>query len=211
MAATDLRRSRATSSFGKRSPRWPRRAPVAAPSFCWVRASATAAAVGVRKPSASRPEPTLPPWPDSGSTVSPGLSPLVAEFSWSKIPFPSWLRYLHFHEIKSWMGLSTASLIAFVIGIGCIAGALLVGLLDGKKLCRLAGDPVLPRGMAAGGDGLVRGRNPAEDAFRSRPRLTLPADRKPCNMPNSNARSPAICGLLRLRPEPAARFCWLMR
>jgi len=58
---------------------------------------------------------------------------LVAEFSWSKIPFPSWLRYLHFHEIKSWTGLSTASLIAFVIGIGCIAGALLVGLLTARN------------------------------------------------------------------------------
>jgi hypothetical protein len=23
---------------------------------------------------------------------------VVAQFSWSKIPFPSWLRYLHFHE-----------------------------------------------------------------------------------------------------------------
>jgi hypothetical protein len=58
---------------------------------------------------------------------------VVAEFSWSKVPFPSWLRYLHFHEIKSWTGLSTASLIAFVIGIGCIAGALLVGLLTAKN------------------------------------------------------------------------------
>jgi hypothetical protein len=57
---------------------------------------------------------------------------VLAEFSWNKIPFPSWLRYLHFHETKSWVGLSSASLIAFVIGIGCIAGALLVGLLTAK-------------------------------------------------------------------------------
>jgi len=55
-----------------------------------------------------------------------------AGVSWSKIQFPSWLRYLHFHEIKSWVGLSTASLIAFLIGIGCVAGALLVGLLTAK-------------------------------------------------------------------------------
>jgi len=54
-------------------------------------------------------------------------------FSWRKIKFPSWLRYLHFHEIKSWTGLSTASLIAFVIGIGCVAGALLVGLLTARN------------------------------------------------------------------------------
>ena len=60
------------------------------------------------------------------------LRSVVAEFSWNKIPFPAWLRYLHFHEIKSWVGLSTASLIAFLIGIGCIAGALLVGLLTAK-------------------------------------------------------------------------------
>ena len=48
--------------------------------------------------------------------------------SWKEIEVPFWLRYLHFHEIKSRLGLSTASLIAFVMGIGCIAGALLVGL-----------------------------------------------------------------------------------
>lgn len=56
-----------------------------------------------------------------------------AEFSWSQIKLPSWLRYLHFHEIKTRIGLSTASLIAFVIGIGCIAGALLVGLLTARN------------------------------------------------------------------------------
>jgi uncharacterized membrane protein len=49
-----------------------------------------------------------------------------------KIKIPSWLRYLHFHEIQSWVGLPTASLIAFVIGVGCVAGALLVGLLTAK-------------------------------------------------------------------------------
>lgn len=38
------------------------------------------------------------------------------------------MRYLHFHEIKSRVGLSTLSLIAFVIGLACLAGALLVGL-----------------------------------------------------------------------------------
>ena len=52
---------------------------------------------------------------------------------WKKITFPSWLRYLHFHEIQSWVGLSTGSLIAFVIGVGCVAGALLVGLFFTAK------------------------------------------------------------------------------
>jgi hypothetical protein len=47
---------------------------------------------------------------------------------------PSWVQYLHFHEIKRRVGLSTASLIAFVIGLACIAGALLVGLLTAKTL-----------------------------------------------------------------------------
>jgi hypothetical protein len=53
---------------------------------------------------------------------------------WSKLKFPSWMRHLHFHEIKSRLGLSTASLIAFVIGLSCVAGALLVGLLTAKTL-----------------------------------------------------------------------------
>ena len=57
---------------------------------------------------------------------------IASEFSWSKIPVPSWLRYLHFHEIKHWVGLPTASLVAFLIGVACVAGALLVGLLTAK-------------------------------------------------------------------------------
>jgi ribosomal protein L37E len=47
---------------------------------------------------------------------------------WAKIPFPSWLRYLHFHEIKRWVGLPTASLVAFMIGLGCVAGVIGVSL-----------------------------------------------------------------------------------
>jgi len=63
---------------------------------------------------------------------------VMAWFSWSRmrdwIKLPAWLRYLHFHEIKLWVGLPTASLIAFLIGLGCVAGALLVGLLTAKTL-----------------------------------------------------------------------------
>lgn len=51
---------------------------------------------------------------------------------WTRINFPTWLRNLHFHEIQRRIGLSTASLIAFLIGVGCVAGALLVGLLTAK-------------------------------------------------------------------------------
>jgi hypothetical protein len=39
-----------------------------------------------------------------------------------------WLRYLHFHEIKRWIGLPTAAFVAFMIGVGCVAGAIGVGL-----------------------------------------------------------------------------------
>jgi hypothetical protein len=67
-------------------------------------------------------------WKHAVSQVQSG----VAAIPWSRISVPSWLRYLHFHEIKDRIALSTASLIAFVLGIGCIAGALLVGLLTAK-------------------------------------------------------------------------------
>jgi len=62
---------------------------------------------------------------------------LVIESSveaFNDMQLPAWLHYLHFHEIKRWIGLSTGSLIAFMIGIGCVAGALLVGLLTAKNL-----------------------------------------------------------------------------
>ena len=42
---------------------------------------------------------------------------------------PNLLRYLHFHEIKRWVGLPTASLVAFMIGLGCIAGAICVSFI----------------------------------------------------------------------------------
>ena len=101
---------------------------------------------------------------------------VAAGFTWSKIKFPSWMRYLHFHEIKSWVGLSTASLIAFMIGLACIAGALLVGLLTAKNVRGLAGHPVLSRGMAAGGNGLVRGGDSAKEVFQPRQRVTAGAE-----------------------------------
>ena len=54
--------------------------------------------------------------------------------SFADVKAPSWLQYLHFHEIRSRIGLPTASLIAFVFGLVCVAGALLVGLLTAKTL-----------------------------------------------------------------------------
>lgn len=50
------------------------------------------------------------------------------------IELPKWMKYLHFHEIQRWIGLPTASLIAFVIGLCCVAGALAVGFINVKTL-----------------------------------------------------------------------------
>lgn len=55
-------------------------------------------------------------------------------FSLSRVELPAWLRYLHYQEIKHRLGLTTASLIAFLVGLGCVAGSLLVGLLTVKTL-----------------------------------------------------------------------------
>lgn len=62
------------------------------------------------------------------------LRSVLTGFSWNGIKLPSWAHYLHFHEIKDRVGLSTLSLVAFVIGLACVAGALLVGLLTAKTL-----------------------------------------------------------------------------
>lgn len=58
----------------------------------------------------------LQPWIESGSR------------HWHNLSFPAWMQYLHFHEIKRRVGLPTASLIAFFVGVGCVAGALGVSL-----------------------------------------------------------------------------------
>lgn len=63
-----------------------------------------------------------------------GARTTASSFSLADIKLPSWLRYLSFHEIKNSVGLSTAPLVAFVIGLGCVAGGLLVGLLTAKTL-----------------------------------------------------------------------------
>lgn len=52
----------------------------------------------------------------------------VAAAYWREANFPNWLRYLHFHEIQRLIGLPTAAMIAFMIGLGCIAGAIGVSL-----------------------------------------------------------------------------------
>ena len=69
--------------------------------------------------------------PATGAFLSEKLSWIqsaAADLSQGKIALPLWLRYLHFHEIKRWIGLPTPSLVAFIIGLGCVVGALAVSL-----------------------------------------------------------------------------------
>lgn len=81
------------------------------------------------------------PGKDAVRTLSAGLMGrdwLISRLDWlrsaavalyqSRPQFPGWLRYLHFHEIKNRVGLPTPSFIAFMIGLGCVAGAIGVSL-----------------------------------------------------------------------------------
>ena len=52
-----------------------------------------------------------------------GCREILADFT-----FPAWMQYLHFHEIKRWVGLPTPSLIAFILGVGCVVGAVGISL-----------------------------------------------------------------------------------
>lgn len=71
-------------------------------------------------------------WQDGVTWLQGKVQQVSFRGTWSRIKFPAWLRYLTFHEIQQWVGLSTASLVAFIIGMVCVAGALLVGLLAAK-------------------------------------------------------------------------------
>jgi hypothetical protein len=60
----------------------------------------------------------------------------ISEF-WLKVKefeFPEWVHSLHFHALKTRAGLSTGSFIAFLLGLACVAGALLVGLFTAKTI-----------------------------------------------------------------------------
>jgi hypothetical protein len=57
-----------------------------------------------------------------------------SRFSLQDVSLPEWLHYLSFHEIKTQVGLSTASFVALLMGLGCVAGALLVGFLTVKTV-----------------------------------------------------------------------------
>jgi hypothetical protein len=71
-------------------------------------------------------------WEQAVGWVKSGVAEFSFRRAWSRLKLPGWLQYLTFHEIQRWVGLSTASLIAFIVGLACIAGALLVGLLNAK-------------------------------------------------------------------------------
>ncbi|HEY6337771.1 MAG TPA: hypothetical protein VIW68_04700 [Candidatus Sulfotelmatobacter sp.] len=83
--------------------------------------------------------PRVQPSPTSNSAYSSAIVYLVGgtsklrsmatEVSWPKVVLPAWVQYLHFHQIKRWIALPTASLIAFLIGLGCVAGAIGVSLV----------------------------------------------------------------------------------
>ena len=62
------------------------------------------------------------------NTTSKLLS-TAAGIRWHKVALPAWVQYLHFHQIKRWIALPTASLIAFLIGLGCVAGAIGVSFI----------------------------------------------------------------------------------
>lgn len=69
-------------------------------------------------------------WQESGQ----GIREFASGISLPDYNLPGWLRHLSFHEIKSSVGLSTAAFVSLLIGIGCVIGALLVGLLPAKTL-----------------------------------------------------------------------------
>jgi hypothetical protein len=66
-------------------------------------------------------------WARSVARVRSGSSLIAA--AWRNLSLPDWIHYLHFHEIKRRVGLPTAALIAFMIGLGCVAGAIGVSVV----------------------------------------------------------------------------------
>jgi hypothetical protein len=41
-----------------------------------------------------------------------------------------WTRYLEFHNIQEWLALPTPSLLAFIVGLGCVLASVAVGLFS---------------------------------------------------------------------------------
>jgi hypothetical protein len=49
------------------------------------------------------------------------------------LPSHGWTRYLEFHVIKQGFGLSTASLVAFLMGLACALAALACGFIYSER------------------------------------------------------------------------------
>jgi hypothetical protein len=73
-------------------------------------------------------------WERAVASIYSVISDMFSREAWKNVELPHWLGYLHFHAIQRWVGLSTGSLIAFVIGLGCVAAALVEGLVSPKTL-----------------------------------------------------------------------------
>jgi hypothetical protein len=63
---------------------------------------------------------------DCGGARQPRTGPF-AEQTWRRAL--EFLRVLEFHNVKEWLGLSMASLIAFFAGVGCLLAAIAVGAI----------------------------------------------------------------------------------
>lgn len=50
-----------------------------------------------------------------------------AEHSWAQVL--EFLRVLEFNRVKGWFALPTASLVSFLIGLGCVLAAIMVGII----------------------------------------------------------------------------------
>jgi hypothetical protein len=63
---------------------------------------------------------------DCGAARQPILHP-SAELRWMRSL--EFLKVLEFHNVKEWLGLSMASLVAFFAGLGCLLAAITVGVI----------------------------------------------------------------------------------
>ncbi len=67
---------------------------------------------------------------DSATIAAPHVNQAPAAFaehSWTRAL--EFLRVLEFQNVKEWLGLSMASLIAFFAGLGCLLAAIAVGVI----------------------------------------------------------------------------------
>jgi len=63
---------------------------------------------------------------DCGATRQPRTT-TFAEPNWTRAL--EFLHLLEFHNVKEWLGLSMASLVAFFAGLGCLLAAITVGVI----------------------------------------------------------------------------------